>query len=284
MSAVPDSAVPPIFIVGVPSSGTTLLRDILWSHPWYFSSHETNFFTAPYRSDDWFRMVEQNLLGDLSRRVVIPQELVPEYTMPFITGLAARSPSARLFTEAWFEYVGRRQPGRQWVEKTPRHLLHLEAIRKAFPEAVVLCVSRSPADNVLSLSRRAWFRGGLRGAAGTAAAFLKRYMELEALVDGCIQYEYLCREPEHAVKDLFMRLGIPYAGEDRCFADILSGWDYRYCPVYPPPRPIHTASVGRAAPGSAAAGVMEDALGGVMADPRLKRYLQEPFYSPSGSL
>ena len=237
---------PPLFIVGAPSSGTTLLRNILWSHPWYYSTHETNFYAADYRTADWYRWVETRMLGDLETSNVrwrLADCL--EYTMAFIRDLSERHPLRRDFVSAFFEAIRKYGSGETWVEKTPRHLGHLDRIRADFPEALVLYIHRDPRDTTLSIASRDWFTGTYRDACGIWRQQMEAFRPHRHLIDYRISYEDLCTRPASTVRALFDYLGAPYDHEDETFHEILSGPEYARCPVYTSLHPISADSIGR---------------------------------------
>ncbi len=237
---------PPIFLVGFPSTGTTLLRNILWSHPQFFGAHETNFYVEDYRTPAWFEAIEKYMLGDLARSGAT--ELVadcPEYSMPYLRELAERCPDRRAFVGSFFEAVRKYSPGKTWIEKTPRHLVHLDAIKRDFPESRIVHITRDPRDTTLSIAKRGWFRGGYREACGVWRDLAERFAPIRNLVDYELSYEDLCLQTETTLGELFESLGVSYSREDETFAEVLSGPDYARCPIFSSLGPVVASAIGR---------------------------------------
>src|SRR5262249_28338226 len=114
----------PVFVVGCPRSGTTLVQCILSASSHAFSLPETHFFSE----------VAPDLLGrpDLSA------------LDEFIEQVEAHRPdtdTARTLRA---------------VEKTPRHVLHLDTIDACFPDALFINVVRDPIDVASSLRGVPW--------------------------------------------------------------------------------------------------------------------------------
>ena len=111
----------PIFIVGMPRSGTTLTEQILSSHPAVGSGGELGFWAG--RKAEW--------------------------------GLAANVlPSADQVSKAREDYLAllsRLRPGAARVtDKAPMNFVHLHLIRLALPEARIVHCRRRPIDTCLS--------------------------------------------------------------------------------------------------------------------------------------
>lgn len=123
------STAAPIFIVGMPRSGSTLLEQILGSHPQVLPLGETAALPP---------LLELDPFGD-------PQ--VP--------------PDLRALGRRYLEAVrarGWRGAGR-FVDKTLENYLHVGAIALTFPRAVILHAVRDPVDTCLSCYRQLFTDG-----------------------------------------------------------------------------------------------------------------------------
>jgi hypothetical protein len=119
----------PIFIVGFPRSGTTLLEQTLDAHPLLRSMDERPFL--------------QRALDDVADHGVrYPAEL-------------GRLSSKQLesIRAGYWERLGGKvelQPGQRLVDKNPLNMLRLPLIRRLFPNARIIVAIRHPCDTVLS--------------------------------------------------------------------------------------------------------------------------------------
>jgi tetratricopeptide (TPR) repeat protein len=119
----------PIFIVGFPRSGTTLLEQILDAHPLLRSMDEQPFLQ---------RAVSQVT----ARGVRYPAELGK------LTGEALDEIRA-----SYWQRVRARahlEPGRRLVDKNPLNMILLPLIQRLFPNARIILAVRHPCDTVLS--------------------------------------------------------------------------------------------------------------------------------------
>ncbi|OOG60312.1 sulfotransferase [Rhodanobacter sp. C03] len=125
----PDALSSPIFIVGFPRSGTTLLEQMLDAHPTFQSMDERPFF---------------NILSDRlgAYGVDIPQDL----------GKLSQRDCDELRKDYW-SLVCEKVP-RNWqtqmVDKNPLNMLWLPMIHRLFPEAKFILALRHPCDVILS--------------------------------------------------------------------------------------------------------------------------------------
>jgi Tfp pilus assembly protein PilF len=128
-AGVPSLAESPIFIVGFPRSGTTLLEQVLDAHPALVSMDEQPFLN---------RAIEE--LRPLS--IAYPAEL----------GKLGAAQLQSLRAGYW-KQVDRKAPlrmGQRLVDKNPFNLLRLPLIHRLFPNARTVLVVRHPCDVLLS--------------------------------------------------------------------------------------------------------------------------------------
>jgi tetratricopeptide (TPR) repeat protein len=126
---VPAAADSPIFIVGFPRSGTTLLEQTLDAHPALKSMDET-------------RCLHQVIDHLVDSDVGYPERL------------STLGPNRLREAREMYWALARRKvdlaPGQRLVDKNPMNLLGLPAIRLLFPSARILLAIRHPCDVILS--------------------------------------------------------------------------------------------------------------------------------------
>ncbi len=139
---------PPIFILGVPRSGTTLLRTLLDSHSAIACGPETPWLGGhqPRSVMELWRFLREHEKGYCA-----------SYRMsPNIATEAARG----LVSTLMDRYAAARGKSR-WAEKTPDNILHIPFLLELFPEARVLLITRNGPDVALSTSTTAEHRKGI---------------------------------------------------------------------------------------------------------------------------
>jgi Flp pilus assembly protein TadD len=127
--SAPSAEESPIFVVGFPRSGTTVLETILDAHPQLSCMDE-----QPYL---------HNLSIDLRQQgLVYPQDL----------GKLDDAACARLREQYWKQVHshGRVTPGRRLIDKNPLNMTRIALIKRIFPAAKVILALRDPRDVVLS--------------------------------------------------------------------------------------------------------------------------------------
>ncbi len=149
----------PIFIVGLPRSGTTLLASMLAIHPAIDCGPET-FFFARLPSDPSHLLEASgwparalDYVCSLRLRDAPVHELYGRTRQDVRAVLSGRSPSLAAMLESLTAARAEVRGKRRWAEKTPRHLARLALIRRTYPEAAVLRVLRDPRDAAMSMTR-----------------------------------------------------------------------------------------------------------------------------------
>ena len=126
----------PIFVLGLPRSGTTLVDRILSAHPDVESLGELNDFPLA--------------LTALCRAVPGPGDLVSK----------SADLDMRALGEAYLHRVRQRATGKRFfIDKAPANFLYIGLIAAALPNARIIHLNRNPIDNALGMYK-ALFRMG----------------------------------------------------------------------------------------------------------------------------
>lgn len=185
----------PIFIVGMPRSGTTLLRSLLNQHPLIAIAPETHFLTMyqgnskspesclqEYLSSERFRyfgIKQENVYLRLKKEACLSYKkvfdaLIKEYAL----------------------YVNKPIFG----EKTPGHYEHLTTFFQWYPEARVLWIIRDPRAVAASYQHVPWHKGGVTGPAIRWRSSIKELQKWKK--DGrvfVLKYEDLIMSPQLSI-------------------------------------------------------------------------------------
>ncbi len=146
---------PAPFIVGVPRSGTTLLRLMLDAHPELAIGPETHFLP-----DLLARLAAAPHARQALVEAIAGSERWPEFGLS-AAELAAAVRGATPFSpaegvRAFYRLYAARFGKSRWGDKTPGYLLHMEAIQDLLPEARFVHLVRDGRDVALSI-RPLWF-------------------------------------------------------------------------------------------------------------------------------
>lgn len=130
-AASSQTADAPIFIVGMPRTGTTLVDRIISSHPDVESAGELQAMP----------LAAKKIAGTRTPTVLDPETIAA----------AARGDMAEI-GRAFLQQAShhRRNPGLRFTDKFPGNFLYLGFIARALPAARIVCLRRHPMDTVLS--------------------------------------------------------------------------------------------------------------------------------------
>ena len=210
----------PLFLVGLPRSGTKLLRDVLNNHPDIFlSAYETGFLPAWMAT--WARY------GDLSVLTNFLAFYRDNRTLPYFRYRdAGQSPvdalrwytSCRNYTIAGvFEALIRLEgtatgkPEGIWGDKSPSYVNNLDALAQHFPDFRCIHIIRDVRDQSLSMEK-AWGKNKIRNAQRWVDS-IARYERSAINYPGqclSIRYEDLLEAPEHTVAEVCEFLGVDF--------------------------------------------------------------------------
>jgi tetratricopeptide (TPR) repeat protein len=185
----------PIFIVGLPRSGTTLTERIVSSHSQVESAEETY------------------ILQQMIRRVSGVHS--PESMSPVMIEAAAKK-NMRLIAEAYMNAVNYKLSDRPFfIEKYPENYLYLGFIAKAFPDARIIHLQRNPMDSCFALYKQSFFKYAytLENLGRYYVAYDRlRCHWREVLKDRVIEVEYesLVADQEGQIRILLEKLGLDF--------------------------------------------------------------------------
>lgn len=182
-----DKTITPIFIVGLPRSGSTLVEQILSSHDLVNATDELNFigYTAANmeRTGSYAKAI-----SDLDESKM--QELRQEY----------------------LDYAGEYQTTKTpyFIDKNPLNFFHIGLILKLFPEAKIIHTHRNLLDNAVSLFKRYFYIGhDYSYSIPNIITFMKGYSQVmqhwERLFPNKIyhsQYELLVKNPTSQIESI----------------------------------------------------------------------------------
>jgi hypothetical protein len=171
----------PLFVLGLPRTGTTVLYGMLAADPAMRSpaSWEVARPFPPPVADDAARIASMDKDFDRFRRIAptidaihpmgsrLPQECLalqaPEFaSYEFVTAFPVPSywdwlrsadlaPAYR-FEKLFLQHLQSARRGRHWILKTPGHLMWLDALLEVFPDALLVQTHRNPTQVLASVS------------------------------------------------------------------------------------------------------------------------------------
>lgn len=177
----------PIFIVGMPRSGTTLTEQILASHSEVATSDELPFIE---------RIAMQLCKGKSYIEAVT--NISPQQITRF----------ANYYLEQVKEYTGGKH--KLFIDKNPTNFLHIALIKRLFPEAKIIALLRDPLDNAISVYKQNFSRGNdfsfqmnhIIEYSNGYLALLQHWQNEFANQIHHLKYHTLVTEPEQSIRSL----------------------------------------------------------------------------------
>ncbi len=221
----------PVFVVGMPRSGTSLVEQILASHPQVYGAGEL--------------LDIQNIVDDLPLRIgadpsgadwvnLLNSEILDSCAQRYLDRLAGFSKDARRVTD-----------------KLPHNFMHLGPIELIFPTARIIHCDRDPLDTCLSCyfqefggkhtytTKLPWLGHHYR----EYTRLMAHWRSLVTLPMLEVQYEDLIAEPDHWIRKIVEFCGLEW--DDRCLRFYELERPVRTLSYDQVRRPMYKTSAGR---------------------------------------
>jgi Tfp pilus assembly protein PilF len=192
-----------VFLLGFPRSGTTLLEQVLASHPDIATMEEQNAFNA---------LIDE-IAGNSDRLAALSEAGLERYRKAYWDVVASRGHAANR---------------KVFIDKMPLHTLLMPLIARLFPDAKIVFALRDPRDVVLScfrrrfaMTRQMYQLTTLEGTAAYYDAVMKLadiYRDKLDLTLTETRHEDLLADFEGETRRLCAFLGLSWQGEMKNFA------------------------------------------------------------------
>lgn len=226
-----DESEVPVFVLGMPRSGTTLAEQVIASHAQAAGAGELPFF--------------QGLARQLGFASADPDAFIAQCK-------ALGKADVQVLARAYLEDMRQRFPSAlRVVDKMPHNFEQVWLIRLLFPRARIIHCTRDAADTCLSIFMHHFSQAhGYAQELGTLGRYYRSHERLMAhwrgVLPGAIHthgYEEMVTDPEMSIRALLSACGLPF--DDACLAFhrtpravmTFSRWQVR--------QPVYTSSVAR---------------------------------------
>lgn len=209
-----SDTVNPIFIVGAPRSGTSLLRVMLNRHPNIGLCDETYFFYYVYHRQKNFGdlqnlenrriVIERYLETGRIRRLGLDLDALKQFLLEEATDYE------KLFI-AFLKFYAQSKGKNRYGEKTPQHAFEAEIISRIYPFCRLIHIVRDARDVAASLKRMPW---GSKSVAANARLWVKSVESAELCKDRenflRVKYETLVSDSEAELRRICKFISEPF--------------------------------------------------------------------------
>jgi Sulfotransferase family len=209
----------PIFVLGCPRSGTTLLQLMLHAHPRIAMPSETRFVLAAYSSRNEFGDLREEENRRALARWIVGKRQTLFYDLglddqAIIDEIAAAPPTLGSALGTVFRAYARRFGKPRWGDKRPGYYENIPALLRLFPDAQIVHLIRDGRDCVASLKNMPWFKQDVHAAISTwmeaISSCRRAARRLPADAYHELHYEQLVADPAKQLATLCEFLGEDY--------------------------------------------------------------------------
>lgn len=234
----------PVFILGMPRSGSSLVEQILASHPHMFGAGEIDLFARAVTT-----LQPTGFPEEMSGAAIEPWQAVGEFYRKTISSLA---------------------PGRRIINKMPMNYFFVGGISLALPDARIVHVLRDPVDTCLSCFSTIFGSphtysydlgdlGRYYRAYSSLMSHWRRYLPRGTLLE--LRYEDLVADPETGVRRLLDHCGLDW--DPACLSFHRSSKPVGTASLSQVRQPLNRSGIGRWRPSAAQLAPLLQALGSV---------------------
>lgn len=223
-----DDHITPVFIVGLPRSGTTLIEQILSAHSRVQATDELPFL----------------------ERIALHMEMHGGYAKRLLSLSAAESKEFRQqYMSGADAYL--KQDSDYFIDKYPGNFLHIGLIKRILPESIIIDSRRDPRDNAISAYRQLFnagneFSASFEGIVQYYQQYLRLINHWQSAYPGqikVVQYEQLVIAPDREIQSLLEFCGLE--NEPGCFEFYNNKRAVMTPSVNQVAQPMYTSSIGQ---------------------------------------
>jgi tetratricopeptide (TPR) repeat protein len=214
-----------VFVIGMPRSGTTLIEQILASHPQVFAAGEI---------DDFKRAIAETFGGFPETLENVSAERLLELGQRYVTNLRALAPEAERITD-----------------KSTQNWPFIGLIHLALPNTRIVHVHRDPVDTCLSSFFTLFAEGQVHTydfaelghyyrAYATLMAHWRAVLPAGVMLD--VQYEELVADFENQARRIIAHCGLEW--DDACFAFQKAKRAVKTASAFQVRQPLYSSSIG----------------------------------------
>lgn len=224
----------PVFIVGMPRSGTTLVEQVIASHSQAASAGEANKMGT----------LTRDLMAASDKENVYPRNILNLNPQ----GLAALG-------EEYVAFLQKKSPGnwRRIVDKMPFNYIYLGLIKVLFPKAAIIHCKRDPLDTCVSNFTTRFTDSNVFGFSNDLETLGNYYNGYERLMEHWhdvlpgqildVRYEDMTDDPEMVSRKIIKHIGLDW--EDGCLQFHKNKGGVQTASVWQVRQPIYKTSVER---------------------------------------
>lgn len=224
----------PVFILGMPRSGTTLTEQIISSHPDVIGAGEVSFWDK---------------LSGMVSMMLNAQEPYP-FSLKNLNTEHAQFISQQ-YLHLLLRAAGNEQAFKHVTDKMPHNFLHLGFIHLLFPHAKIIHTKRMPIDNCLSIyfqnfSDFHYYGFNLKNLGHYYRQYERLMQHWHTVLPGKIldiQYENTTDDPEYWSRELIKYVGLEW--NDACLNPHKLERSVKTASIWQVRQPIYKSSVER---------------------------------------
>jgi len=193
----------PIFIVGCPRSGTTLLRNLLRSHPNLSFPSESHFIPKLYKL---YGHPKSNKEAKRIAAAILKIQWVREWNVALKASSFSHFRTYSEIISKIYETYAAKENKPRWGDKTPQYLLDISILVELYPKCKILNIYRDGRDVALSWKKvnfgpRNTFMAALTWKKYNETGFQKgRTLPKENYLE--VRHESLLNDPEKIMKEI----------------------------------------------------------------------------------
>ncbi len=207
-----SSVNPPIFIVGMPRSGTTLLSNLLNASEEIYFPQETHFFSQL----DKYKKNKSKLKNSFNNFYFNKNEIYFKswnLDSQKIDGLNSYNEKELFEDLICLLQKQNKKQFESWGEKTPIHFVYINEILKIYPKAKFVHIIRDPRDVFISMIASSWvkifpFEEKISQYKISCQIHLSTHENICS-----VKYEDLVKEPEKNLKKIFSFTNLNYTDQ-----------------------------------------------------------------------